>query len=274
MVKLFRDSVTLSDIWVSSNGKLSDFYASSWQRGDSALPLLVLRLLLAAAAVGILAWSVAEGASPYWLIYLTNWGLLMVTMMTLSGLLVSGIIFVKKPSETSDSDIPWYISMYWLLYNSAVSLAIMITALYWILLYDSELSAESPRMFWLDLSTHGFNSCIAFLEVALSRTPVRFLNFYQPLGIGLWYAAFTAIYYAAGGTDAMGNHYIYEILDWKYGKRAGGIVGISIAGLLAIYALLWALALCRDKASTSLVRTTSQALQATPPDDILHTRIV
>lgn len=57
-------------------------------------------------------------------------------------------------------------------------------------------------MFWLDLATHGFNSCVAVVELFCARTPMRFLHLYQPLGVGLWYAAFTAIYYAAGGTDA------------------------------------------------------------------------
>lgn len=57
------------------------------------------------------------------------------------------------------------------------------------------------RAFWLDVSTHGFASCLAMAELLMSRTPVRFLHVYQPLGMGLWYAAFSGIYYAAGGTD-------------------------------------------------------------------------
>lgn len=60
---------------------------------------------------------------------------------------------------------------------------------------------QSPAQFWLDVATHGFNSCVAFIEVVVSRTPHRLLHIYQPLGIGVWYAAFSAIYYAAGGTD-------------------------------------------------------------------------
>ncbi|KAL0901303.1 hypothetical protein ABMA27_006592 [Loxostege sticticalis] len=271
MVKLFREKLGISDVWVSSNDKLSDFYASSWQRGDSPVPLLVVRVLLATVALAILIWSVAEGPSPFWLVYLTNWGLLLVTMMLISGLVVSIVIVNKKPYETME--LPWYVSMYWLLYNVAVSIAIMITALYWILLYDSG-TFESRRMFWLDLSTHGFNSCLAFIEVVVSRTPVRILHFYQPLGVGLWYAAFTGIYYIAGGTDGNGNHFIYEILDWKYGKRSGSIVGISVVGLIVIYILLWLLALARDKISTTYIRTTSHNLQTTTPDEILHTRIV
>lgn len=55
--------------------------------------------------------------------------------------------------------------------------------------------------FYLEIVTHGVNSVIVVTEVLASRTPVRLMHIYQPLGLGLWYAAFSYIYYAAGGTD-------------------------------------------------------------------------
>lgn len=97
MVKCYRKTVALSDLWVSGNDKLSDFYASSWQRGESPIPLLVIRLILATLATGVLIWSVTEAPNPYWLMYLTNWGLLLVTMMMLSGVLVSLMAVCKTP---------------------------------------------------------------------------------------------------------------------------------------------------------------------------------
>lgn len=96
MVKCSRKTVSLSDLWVSSNDRLSDFYASSWQRGDSPVPLLVLRLLVTMVAVAILTWALYEGANKYWLIYLTNWGMLLVTAMMLSGVIVSIMAVSKK----------------------------------------------------------------------------------------------------------------------------------------------------------------------------------
>ncbi|KAH9641734.1 hypothetical protein HF086_003860 [Spodoptera exigua] len=98
------------------------------------------------------------------------------------------------------------------------------------------------------------------------------MHLYQPLSLGLWYAVFSCIYYVAGGTDANGKHFIYEILDWSQSKRAGIIVVASMAGLIIVYAVIWAIALCRDKVSTLLVRTTSHDLPPAPPDR--HTGIV
>ncbi|KOB64454.1 Rolling stone, partial [Operophtera brumata] len=134
MVKCYRKTVSLSDLWVSCNEKLSDFHASSWQRGDSPIPLLVVRLILAAVAVGLLTWSLVEAPSPYWLVYLTNWGLLLVTMLMLSGVLVSWMAVTKTPHDSNE--LPWYSSMYWLFFNISIPTALLITALYWILLYD------------------------------------------------------------------------------------------------------------------------------------------
>ncbi|CAH0727508.1 unnamed protein product, partial [Brenthis ino] len=264
MVK-FRKSISLSDLWVSYNDRLSDFYLTSWQRGDSPLPMLLVRLFLSLIALSIFTWSLWSGASPYWLIFLTNWGLLLVTLLTLSGLMVSCCALFKKLPD--GSNLPWYVSMYWVFYNMTITVAITITCLYWILLYTPEVKEQqSPEQFWLDLSTHGFNSCVAFIEVILSRSPHHFLHIYQPLGVGLWYVAFTGIYYAAGGTDSLGNPYIYAVLDWRQPDQAGVIVTAAAVGLLVLYTVLWGLSLCRDKLSIALIRTTSLSLPLTPPD--------
>ncbi|XP_045446036.1 protein rolling stone-like [Melitaea cinxia] len=263
MVKKLKNAFSISDLWVSSNEKTSDYYLTSWQRGDSAIPMFLVRLLLSSVSVGILVWSLVVGAGPHWMIYLTNWGLLLVTSLTLSGLLVSCFAICKKIPD--GGNLPWYVSIYWLCYNITITIAIMITALYWILLFSPELKAEQTAgAFWLDVATHGFNSCLALAELLLSRTPMRFLHIYQPLGMGVWYAGFSAIYYSAGGTDGMGNPFIYEILDWSQADRAGVIVAISAASLIILYTVLWFLTLARDKLSVSLIRTTS--LPLTPPE--------
>ncbi|XP_053612204.1 protein rolling stone-like isoform X2 [Plodia interpunctella] len=261
-------TISLSDVWVSSNDKLSDFYASSWQRGDSPVPLLVVRLLLAALALAVLSWTLVEGGNEYWPLFLTNWGLVLINAMLLSGILVSIVALFNPSYETSQ--LPWYVSMYWFFFNIAISTSFLITALYWILLYNPDPDPEDP-LFWLDVATHGLNSCIALAEVVASRTPVRALHFYQPLSVGLWYAAFTAIYFAAGGTDGNGNPYIYPVLDWRFGWRTTALVACSCAGLLVIYAALWGVALCRDKISMT-IRTVSLDLPMVP--DSMQARIV
>lgn len=98
MVKCYRKPITLSDFWVTTHDKLSDFYASAWQRGDSAVPLLVVRLVLASLALGILIWSLCESPSCYWLLYLTNWGMALLTVTLIAGVAVSICAVIKKPT--------------------------------------------------------------------------------------------------------------------------------------------------------------------------------
>ncbi|XP_075975326.1 protein rolling stone-like [Anticarsia gemmatalis] len=264
MVKFYRKSASLSALWVSSNDRLSDFYASSWQRGESPLPLLVVRLVLAACAVGILIWSLIEGASSYWLIYLTNWGVLLVAATMISGVGVSFAALFNRPNETTE--LPWFMSTYWVIFNISVPISIMITSLYWILLYNPDLLDMDVRAFWLDVTTHGLTSCIVLAELLASRTPVWLTHMYQPLCLGLWYTAFSGIYYAAGGTDPNGNSFIYEVLDWGQSRRAGIVVLGSVAALIVLYLLLWGLAICRDKLALNLVRTRSHDLPTVPAD--------
>ncbi|KAJ8735755.1 hypothetical protein PYW07_007375 [Mythimna separata] len=265
MVKIYRKSVSLSGLWVSTNERLSDFYASSWQRGESPLPMLVARLVLAGVAMAILLWSLIEAPNPYWLIYLTNWGLLLDVGMLICGIIVSLEVIYNKPYDIKE--LPWYASLYWAVFNIAITLSIMITSLYWLLLYDPNLREEmGARAFWLDVSTHGITSVVCLAELLLSRTPVRLLHLYQPLSMGLWYAVFSAIFFVVGGTDINGNHFIYDVLDWGQGKRTSIVVAASMAGLVIVYAFVWGVALCRDRLSTLLVRTTSHDLPAAPPD--------
>lgn len=62
------------------------------------MPLLIARLLLAAFALAILTWSLIESANPYWLLYLTSWGMLLVAAMMMSGIIVSLAFLCKKPT--------------------------------------------------------------------------------------------------------------------------------------------------------------------------------
>lgn len=249
---------------MASNDKCSDFYASSWQPGDSPVPLLIIRVILAAVALGILIWSLVDTDKTYWLIYLTNWAMALVVFMMICALAVSCSAWSSKSFETYTEELPWLVSMYWLMFNVAVTIALMVTVLYWILLYDPESYWEDCtwNMFALDISSHAFISLIALLELFLSRTPVRMLHVYQPLGVAAWYIIFTVIYYAAGGTDGNGNAFIYSVLDWQHGKRSGMIVGLALIGLIIVYMILYGIALCRDRISTVLLRSTSHNLPA------------
>ncbi|KAJ2948091.1 hypothetical protein O0L34_g9888 [Tuta absoluta] len=251
-----HQGVKVTDFWVSSHARSSDFYASACQAGESALPLLIVRSVAFVLALTIMTWAICEGCNWFWLAFLTNWGLMLVTSMFLSGIVVSTMAFMKKIPD--EGDLPWYVSMYWFLHNVAVGMSLLITLLYWVLLFHPEMiHLEGIRLFILDLMTHGVNSILVMVELLASRTPVRLLHIWQPLGVGIWYGLFTLIFFCAGGTDALGNPFIYEILDWRRPGQSSIIVALSAVALIILYCLTYGIAYGRDKLTKVIFRTAS-----------------
>lgn len=80
----------------------SDFYLSCWQKNRASLPLFCLRLLLFLACVGILVASLVImgrgfGNVGLWFIYMTHWGVLLITLTTGFATAISCRAYFKGP---------------------------------------------------------------------------------------------------------------------------------------------------------------------------------
>ncbi|XP_047985609.1 protein rolling stone-like [Leguminivora glycinivorella] len=207
--------------------------------------MLLVRAFESTLAFGILLWSLFEAAIPQWLVYLTTWGIIMVFAMAASGLYVSLCAAKKMIPEVGKP--PWYVMLYWVLFNISVSLAIVVTLLYWRLLSENASKyGIHERYFWLETSLHGFNAVLVLIELFASRTPVRLAHIYQPLLLGVVYTIFSKIYQKAGGTGAHGEPYIYKFLDWSEPQvTLQTTIGVALM-IIVLYVFLWALAFVRD----------------------------
>ncbi|KAI8438784.1 hypothetical protein MSG28_011168, partial [Choristoneura fumiferana] len=67
----------------------------------------------------------------------------------------------------------------------------------------------------LNLLVHGGNSVVMVVELAVTSHPVRAAHALYAASAGLAYGLFSALYWAAGGTDRLGLAYIYPTLDWN-----------------------------------------------------------
>merc|ERR1712190_180652 len=65
--------------------------------------------------------------------------------------------------------------------------------------------------------------------IICQRPKFRPAHMYIPIIYVIGYAIFSYVYFLAGGTDWMGNHYIYNFMDW--GTNATPIAGV--VGLLS-----------------------------------------
>ncbi|XP_063616103.1 protein rolling stone-like [Cydia splendana] len=146
-------------------------------------------------------------------------------------------------------------ALYWLLFNVAQTVALVITVLYWLLLYDPETTVyPTAEALGRDVATHALNSVLTLAELLTARTPARVVHAWQPLLLATGYVAFSAVYYAAGGTNRFGESFIYPMLDWSAPAAAGTVAGASLAGALGLHLLVCLLARARSAAAAVLLR--------------------
>ncbi|KAG6450464.1 hypothetical protein O3G_MSEX006643 [Manduca sexta] len=189
----------------------------------------------------------------HWCIFLTHWGVILITITSGSAALLSLKVCIGDPNRTS-TDLQLYVKIYWVLYNITVPLAVLITAFYWTFLTGADVDFAVDPV--LDVFIHAVNAVVMIVLVVFSRTPSRLLHFLHPLGFGIIYVIFSVIYYAAGGLSPFGAVYIYPMLDWS----SPGIAMITVVGsaifLILGHVLIVLIALGRDKLSNRFFKDT------------------
>lgn len=80
---------------------------------------------------------------------------------------------------------------------------------------------------------HGGNSLGMFIELVVLSHPIYLLHMLYSIIVGMVYLAFSIIYYFAGGVDAVGNRFIYDVLDWS-DPLSAALVALAIT-MLAVF---------------------------------------
>ena len=221
-----------------------------------------------------------------WLIFVTNWTLLLLSSSTLLASLVTLFYaaFCSRPrdSQTKTSDdeslyrqdnINWVLKIFWFIYISSHTAMIMIFFGFWIAVYEpcednddglgeavARNASSSSSGFVedelepscgadaLSIHAHGVTAAIVFLDVILGLVPFQALHALYPSAFTTTYIIFSAIYFAAGGTNELGEPFIYSILDYgDHPGRAtfGALLLIFVP--IAVYILLFLVAYARDR---------------------------
>lgn len=219
---------------------------------------LVVRWVMAAYFLGWLIGSRFHHANggPRFFIFLTNWSFLawnaylIISAISVS-FKMSMIYCCKKahnepllhtPKPYIDIDRPvgccsresdttsWYHKVQWLFFYLGAESAVLVSILYWALLYSGG-SVDG-----VNANTHLVNAIFALIDVFFSGIPVRILHFIYPSIIGSSYAVFSGIYFAAGGTNVQGDPFIYPVLDYE--ENPGSAIGWVLAVLLIFIPLI------------------------------------
>lgn len=131
----------------------------------------------------------------------------------------------KLENFTFDKPMPLSFKIYWGLHTTTLTISLVITIIYWIFLFP--LYIETIPVNALSILAHAFNSILMVIDVIIVAFPVRILHIFLPILFTLCYLIFSIIYYFAGGTDSLGNRFIYPILDWNkpgVALRTSGLV--------------------------------------------------
>lgn len=253
-----RDEFRASQLKLN-NADAKDFVRSPFIPN---LAVTIYRLIFTGYCLG---WIIYSGFHPAngnekWFIYLTNWGFFFLTLYFMWATVIcilhhcsrsdSATVIEMKPAHNNHDnaesaraedkitilDMRWYHQGLWFVFNIAANAAILITLLYWSLIFGGKTSG-------LDVSTHALNSVFILIDLMLSSIPVRLLHIVYCWVFGLSYLLLTVIFWAADGTNARDQPYIYSYIDYNNlpALTSGLIVGFVLVGQPLMQALMFGL---------------------------------
>ncbi|XP_068759937.1 uncharacterized protein [Montipora capricornis] len=145
----------------------------------------------------------------------------------------SQTVSVALHEHVSEYPQSWNHKVTWLLYSITSNNSILVTVVFWTLLYSGYEVGEP------DIAFHLLNSVFMLIETFLSSIPVRLLHVVYAMLYGSLYCLFTVVYWLLGGTNDAGDSYIYPILDYSNDPRLAailivlyGFVGLPVAQLI------------------------------------------
>ncbi|XP_053957633.1 protein rolling stone [Anastrepha ludens] len=237
-----------------------DFVKSQWQSRTKSVAYLIYRWLIALFFTAVVIDSMLEkeegSSTNFWLyfIYLTNWGVMLCMFTNILGaILVTTWHFhpeyADKLLNLESLTSPFVI--YWSMHIISLVLSIVITVIYWSVLYNAAESSLNAT----NVLTHAFNSIFMFIDLLIVAHPLRLLHMFLPVLFGLIFAIFSVIYQKCGGLNRRGKPYIYHVIDWRQPLSATFVV----AGVLLLTCCIYIVLFTIYKLRTLLYRRINKA---------------
>lgn len=137
----------------------------------------------------------------------------------------------------SKDTIPWYLSIVWCTHYISTGISLPLVLLYWTIL------ANDITYWSITFHVHLFVAVPGLVDCLLTGLPWRLYHMFIPMSFGATYIIFTAIYYAAGGTDVSGQLYIYPILDYRDNPISAAMIAVVLVFVLApfVHFVFWCL---------------------------------
>lgn len=216
-----------------------DYLLSQWS--TNPWPYLYYRVLMACYFVFMVFYTAIVGTlKAKMLIMLTYWSFYILTAcQILRAVNVWHYIQLKNCNHDIQEKLKGSrrIKCQWLLYNLSAGSAPIVTFLFWTIAYDGS------GVTFINCSTHGANAAAVFLDLWITRMPMRMLHMVHGVAFGLVYSAFSVCYWYLGGTNQYGEPFIYKVLNYGESplKAVYYIVAISFIVAPVIHSMFFLL---------------------------------
>ena len=171
----------------------------------------------------------------------------------------------------SQDNIHWSVKVFWFLYIVSTTAMVMVFFGFWVVVYEScdgdsgssssQNASESRNGSFttedditescgadvLSIHAHGVNAAIVMLDILLCLVPFNALHFFYPCVFSVVFVAFSGIYFALGGTNELGQPFIYSALN--YNNSTSPILAALGFAIIpaAVYLIPFILAFVRDR---------------------------
>ena len=136
---------------------------------------------------------ITEGYLNVFLIYVTNINLTITTIVALLIAILNTIYFCDGFKIKSGT--PFWLKIYWVLWNQSTAFALAIDVFYWSILYNGE------GINLAEIVLHITNCLVLILDLFVVRNPPRFSLVIYACAIEIIYVFFTLVYTVNGGLN-------------------------------------------------------------------------
>lgn len=183
-----------------------------------------------------------------WLIYLTNQSMLLLVIHLLLEMALAIKAFISQKNGRI-LRMEFWEKTSWFLANITNGICPVVSIFYWTFLFPS---LEVPMSFEITF-LHLFNTVCVLLDLCVTARPMRIGHIIYPVIVGLSYAAFSLIYWVLGGTDSVGNSWIYpQILSWEKPGLASLTTSVCVTGVVLSHVFFWCCTKMREHIYKSL----------------------
>ncbi|KAL3774702.1 hypothetical protein ACHAW5_003774 [Stephanodiscus triporus] len=194
-----------------------------------------VKISLAAWIVSAMAMSIQDYTyQSFWLAYLTNWVIVVCSAYAILSAVSAVYLAIRPPASSAELEVGAgiLIKSTWALLAIAAPAQVVVTILYWTLLFDAD-----DDVTYVKLMLHGIVMVLIMIDgFILSRIPLRMKQFILFESFAIVYVLWTVVHaysgignpYADGETPTQDDDAIYSSLAWKNNTAGAAILSVIV----------------------------------------------